>query len=62
VIEKSQSVRLFDVLIFGPAMIAIGTRRGLTQAERAFLLAGGLLTIVYNGANWLANERARGET
>jgi hypothetical protein len=53
---KSQIVRLIDVFVFGPTMIAIGARARLTENERAFLIVGGLLTIIYNGANYLAHS------
>jgi hypothetical protein len=49
---KSQTVRLADVFVIGPAMIAIGSRAGLSETERAFLIGTGFLTIIYNAANY----------
>ena len=52
---KSQWVRLLDVFILGPFMIwyALSTWTAVEPAVAAGLLVGGVLTIVYNGANWL---------
>lgn len=52
-VEKSQTVRALDVLIVGPFMLyAAGKLRGLDR-DAMTLLA--LLTIAYNGANFLSN-------
>jgi len=56
---KYQSIRLIDVFLFGPAMIAIGLRRNVTETERAFLIVGGLFTMIFNGANYLEIEREK---
>lgn len=52
---KSQWVRLLDVFVLGPFMIwyALSTWTAVEPAVAAGLLVGGVLTIVYNGANWL---------
>lgn len=50
--EKSQLVRLLDVFVFGPLMIAAGR----DQESKYFSLAltvVGVGTIVYNGFNYL---------
>ena len=52
-VEKSQSVRALDVLVVGPYLIYASTRlRGL---DRSLMLLLGVLTIAYNGANFLSN-------
>ncbi len=57
-VTKTQNVRLIDVFLLGPTMIWAGTQlinknRGLA----GFLAISGLLTIVYNGDNYLRNQR-----
>lgn len=49
--EKSQVVRLLDVLFVGPWMI-----RAAIRGNDTVLLSLGLLTIIYNGQNYLANR------
>ena len=50
---KGQNVRLLDVLIFGPVMIAFALKRSkLTNTERAILGAIGAGTIFYNWHNF----------
>lgn len=50
---KAQAVRLLDVFFIGPWMM----RAGLKGRDDV-LLALGLLTIVYNGANYLVVRRS----
>lgn len=51
--QKSQTVRALDVLVVGPFMLyAAAKLRGMDQ-DAMTLLA--LLTIAYNGANFLSN-------
>ena len=52
---KSQWVRLLDVFILGPFMIwyALSTWSVVDPKVGMALLISGVLTIVYNGANWL---------
>lgn len=52
---KSQWVRLLDVFVLGPFMIwyALSTWTTVEPAAAMGLLVAGVLTIVYNGANWL---------
>jgi len=52
-IEKSQAVRALDVLIVGPFMLYAATK--LRGNDRAWMTLLGLLTIAYNGANYLSN-------
>jgi len=46
---KSQAVRLLDVFFVGPWMIRAGIR-----GRDDVLVALGVLTVLYNGANYLA--------
>ena len=58
-VRKSQSVRLFDVLILGPAMLYLGTRnRPLDVRERTLLLLAGTGTVLYNANNWNETRKA----
>ncbi len=58
-VRKSQSVRVFDVLVLGPAMIYLGTRnRPLTVQERTILLLAGFGTVLYNANNWNETRKA----
>jgi hypothetical protein len=58
---KSQTIRLLDVLVIGPAMVSGGAALAKeTPARRtlgALLLAAGAGTIIYNGHNWRAHKR-----
>lgn len=62
---KSQFLRTWDVLFLGPFMIWTGAyRSGLPDLARGGLILSGILTILYNGKNWIANrelELKRGE-
>lgn len=56
---KSQWVRLLDVFVLGPFMIwyalaTVGCHENSLPPEAALvLLISGVLTIAYNGFNWL---------
>lgn len=54
--EKSQLVRLLDVFVFGPLMIAAGTNQK-SKYFRFALTVIGLGTILYNGANYLQTAK-----
>lgn len=61
---KSQWVRLLDVFVLGPFMIwyALATAGGGGESELPVgaalaLFVGGVLTILYNGLNWLRIAR-----
>lgn len=57
---KAQPIRLLDVFVVGPLMIYGG--RALQPKEELAgkgLVALGLLTIVYNGMNWLRVRQER---
>lgn len=56
--EKSQVVRLVDVLALGPLMIYAGTLQGLPREARRALVFAGAATVTYNGRNYLAKARS----
>jgi hypothetical protein len=57
---KPQTVRLFDVFVFGPLLLAAASRaRPLDRFERVSLALIGAGTIAYNLFNYLEIERAR---
>ena len=59
-VAKSQSIRLLDVTVLGPATIAAGLHRGpLPRAVRGALVLYGLATIGYNLRNYRATRRLR---
>lgn len=58
--EKSQAVRLIDVLVLGPFLIWAGHQRQLPSWGRDTLNAIGVLTITYNLRNYLETRRADG--
>lgn len=55
--QKSQAVRLLDIFIIGPFLLfyALKTRPQATVEEFTALLIIAILTILYNGYNYLAN-------
>jgi len=57
-VQKSQTVRLLDVVAVGPFLIYASTK--LRGADRPVMLLLGILTIAYNGANYLANVNRKG--
>lgn len=50
---KAQSVRLLDVFVIGPIMVAAGMQKAQPQWMQLSLIAIGLGTIAYNGRNYL---------
>lgn len=56
--EKTQLIRLIDVVGIGPLMIWAGAKAksDLSTPVRAALIITGVATIGYNGMNYLANE------
>jgi len=57
-VQKAQALRLWDVVVLGPALIYASTRlRKPEGALRPFLLVSGALIMLYNGRNFLANRR-----
>lgn len=56
---KAQSVRLADVFVFGPMMIATGLGKQTPQWVRTGLVLIGIGTIVYNAVNWFEIEKRK---
>lgn len=55
-VQKSQMLRLWDVFMLGPIMIYVGANR-LKGWERNFIVSAGILTMIYNGKNYLENKK-----
>lgn len=55
-VQKTQTIRLLDVFAIGPLMIYGGVRSG--GALGLTLALTGAATIVFNGGNYLAVQRA----
>jgi hypothetical protein len=53
---KTQLIRLADVAYIGPFMLYAATR--LKGQDRTIMAALGLATIIYNGINFVKNEKA----
>ena len=58
--NKTQLIRLLDVFLFGPLMIAAAADQDSKYFRTALLLVG-LGTIVYNGANYLQTAQQQKE-
>lgn len=57
-VQKGQTVRLWDVVAVGPAMITIAHQaRHSPDWLRLFIGVAGVATILYNGSNWVTNNR-----
>lgn len=50
---KTQTIRVFDVFVFGPVIMYAGTRKELPMWLRSSLLLIGAGTIIYNGYNYM---------
>ena len=58
--SKAQWVRLLDVFVYGPFLLAIAVWPALAATPWAsiLLIIMGATTITYNGRNWLALARS----
>jgi hypothetical protein len=56
--EKTQAIRLIDIFAIGPALIYAGFSRKFSPLFSDALTLTGILTIVYNGANYVAKQRS----
>ncbi len=58
-VSKAQYVRLLDVFLLGPAMIVAGTskKNKMDKNLKTLLLLTGVGTVIYNGGNWLENNK-----
>jgi len=52
-----QDIRLIDVFIIGPFLIYVGMKKELSLPVRLALIGFGAATIIYNGNNYLKNNR-----
>lgn len=57
-ITKTQAIRLADVFIIGPVMIYAGLGKRPPKIVQTALIILGVLTILYNARNYLANQEA----
>ena len=57
---KAQGIRLLDVFLIGPLMVVGGSRSSLTEPWRTLLVVSGVLTMLYNGANYLTERKNDG--
>ncbi len=54
--DKSQLIRLVDVFLLGPFMVWFGVKAvGVPEWAGILMIVFGVLTIVYNGRNYLIN-------
>ena len=53
--NKTQFVRLFDILLYGPYLVFLVFRNNYTLGfyDKLFILFLGITTITYNGRNYL---------
>jgi hypothetical protein len=58
--EKTQGVRLADVLLVGPFMIWFGAQARAPEWAKQSMIGLGVLTILYNGSNYLRDAGCRG--
>ena len=61
-IGKTQVVRIIDVVVIGPGLIYLGTRKQKYKAANLFLLVVGITTIFYNGYNYLKQKKITDDT
>jgi len=56
--ESFQNVRLIDVFVLGPAMISVALASNRVPTYLRIIVGiGGLLTIVFNGLNYLDTRK-----
>lgn len=61
-IQKSQEVRLIDILALGPFLIWYAGQKEVPELAKWVLAVSGILTITYNLDNYLANIQERRES
>jgi hypothetical protein len=52
-----QDIRLIDIFVIGPFLIYVGMKKELSLPVRLALIGFGAATIIYNGNNYLKNNR-----
>jgi len=62
-VDLAQKIRLFDMLLLGPAMVLAGTRLGQQGGNNsllgAFIAAAGVGTFLYNSRNFAIIEQGK---
>lgn len=59
IFSKPQILRLWDVFFLGPFLIAAGIINKQHAIIKGGLIASGVVTIIYNGRNYILNERMK---
>ena len=54
---KAQFIRLLDVVYTGPLLLAIAANKSVPKHVRSSLFVIGISTIVYNGVNFLLEDK-----
>ena len=54
--QKSQLLRVWDVLALGPFLIYLSNKKTMSENEAKLLTLAGALTIIYNARNWWDNK------
>ena len=57
-VEKSQRIRLFDVILLAPFLAYVAWKGKLTKVERWSLAGIAIATAYFNGRNWMVNRQA----
>lgn len=55
-LDTVQLIRLLDVFLIAPILIYVGTRKGIATWQRVALIIIGILTLLYNGVNYIKNK------
>ena len=55
--EKSQLIRLVDVFVLAPYLIYAANRFPMPKIHKQIITTIGVATLIYNGNNYLKNER-----
>jgi hypothetical protein len=56
-VQKTQGIRLLDVFILGPVMVYSAMDRSPPKILRAFMMAVGVGTILYNASNYMEQQK-----
>ena len=56
-VEKSQSVRLIDILFIAPFLIWLSMNKTLSGWVRLTLFSLGIATLIYNANNYYKNDK-----
>ena len=56
--QKSQTIRLIDMVAIAPFLIYVSTKSNITKLDKNLLLILGILTFTYNANNYFKNKLA----